>query len=158
GLHHQLTQDLLLDNRSAPAGYDPFYNAYDRLFVPGAATGRGVSNLKPSAYPYTNPPPGTALIDGWQSIAPDASHTARSAVVYTWDTPWSSDASGRHQIYWQKQPGTANDAVKIVWKADGKTWTSGSDLSVDRVIAMGPAGVTVGVGHAAQVELPKLSL
>src|SRR5262249_51802832 len=109
--------------------------------------------------PHTTPTSGTALIDGWQSFAPDASRTARSTVVYTWDTPWSADASGRHQIYWQKQPGTANDAVKIVWKADGKTWTAGTDLSVDRVIGINSGnGVAVNVGHAALGESPTLSL
>jgi Protein of unknown function (DUF4012) len=158
GLHHELTEDLSLDGRSAPAGYDPSYNAYYRLLVPGPATARRGVNLTPDQYPYTNPPPGTAVIDGWQRLATDASRTARSTVVYTWDTLWSADASGQHHIYWQKQPGTANDPVKVIWKADGKTWTAGSDLGVDRVIAVGPAGVTIGIGHAAQVELPKLSL
>jgi len=149
---------LLLDRSSAPAGYDVSYNGYYRLFVPGAATGRRASNITPDSYPYTNPPPGTAVIDGWNLFAAGATRTARHAVVYTWDTQWSADPSGQHQIYWQKQPGTANDAVKVVWKADGRTWTAGSDLSVDRVIAVGPAGVMIAVGHAAQVELPKLSL
>src|SRR5215472_13542061 len=157
-LHHELTEDLLLDGRSAPPWYDVSYNGYYRLFVPGAATARRALNLTPDDYPYTNPPSGTGLIDGWHRLAAGTSHTARSTVVYTWDTPWSADATGQHQIYWQKQPGTASDAVKIVWKADGKTSTASSDLGVDRVIAVGPAGLTVGIGHAAQVELPKLSL
>ena len=158
GLHHELTEDLLLDGRSAPAGYDVSYNGYYRLFVPGAATTRRTSNLTPGEYPYTNPPPGTAILDGWHRFVASPSRTARSTVAYRWDIPSSADASGQHQIYWQKQPGTANDVIKVVWNADGKTWTAGSDLSVDRVITVGPAGVTVGVGHAAQVELPKLSL
>jgi len=158
GLHHELDEDLSMDGRPAPPGYDVSYNGYYRLFLPGAATARRASNLTPDDYPYTSPPPGTGLLDGWHRVVAGASRTARSIVVYMWDTTWSADATGQHQIYWQKQPGTANDPVKVVWKADGKTWTASSDLGVDRVIVVGPAGVTVGVGHAAQVELPKLSL
>ena len=108
--------------------------------------------------PYTNPPSGTPVIDGWQLIAPSSSRTARATAVYKWDTPWSADASGQRQIYWEKQPGAANDALKVVWMGDGKTWMANSDLSVDRVVAVRPGGVAVNVRHAGQVELPKLSL
>ena len=157
GLHHELTEDLLLDRSSAPSGYDITYDSYYRLFVPAAATVRRVTNLTPDEYPYSNPPSGTAVLDGWRSFGTGSNRTGHLTVAYTWDTAWSADASGQRQIYWQKQPGTSSDALKVVWKADGKSWMANSDLGVDRVIAIGPTGVTVGVGHAAQVDLPKLS-
>lgn len=160
-LHHELTEDLTLDLSRAPAGYDVPYSAYFRLLVPAGATGTGVSGIAADGQPYVTLPAGVGLIGGSRVLVPaSGSRRADLQVRYTWDTPWTQDASGAHRVYWQKQPGTAYDPVRVTWSTDRKGPAAAtSDLGGDRLVTVtGAGGLTVAQGQGAQVALPKLSL
>jgi hypothetical protein len=158
-LHHVLVEDLALDLTSAPASYNVPYRAYFRLLVPDRSTARSIRPVKPDDHPYGAPPPGTSLIDGWQQLNPDpGSRKGSLQIVYAWDTPWTQDADGRHAVYVQKQPGTARDALEVMWNDGGRTATATTDLGVDRVLSLGTDGVRIGRGQVARAELPRLGL
>lgn len=154
-LHHKVTIDLT-DNM--PFAYRPgeYYTAYLRLYVSASATSAG-DNLRPAKYPNPAPPAGTAMIDGWVPLFHGYGHSAQA--VFTYDTPWIADGRGEGQIYWQKQPGTLNDAVTVKWNdGSGHTYTVNGDLGQDRVINFSSRGVTLAAGQPAQAKLPSLSL
>jgi Protein of unknown function (DUF4012) len=160
-LHHELTEDLTLDLGRAPAGYEVPYSAYFRLLVPGAATGTGVSGIAADGQPYMTMPAGVRLIGGSRVLVPaPATRRADLQVRYTWDTPWTQDPAAAHRVYWQKQPGTAYDAIRVTWSADRRAPAAAtSDLGGDRLVTVTAAGaLTVAQGQGAQVALPKLSL
>jgi hypothetical protein len=103
------------------------------------------------------PPPGVRLVGGHTDLKPDpATQTGHLRITYTWDTPWSVDASGTHQLYWQKQPGVAQDSITVTWTSTGPTSTASSDLGTDRLVTLDGTAVHVGQGSAAQVALPRL--
>jgi hypothetical protein len=154
-LHHKLTIDLTDD---MPFSYRPdeFYQAYLRLFIPDTASG-GSTNLRPAKYPNPAPPAGIRMIDGWVPLFHGYGHSAQA--VFEYDTPWTANARGESQVYWQKQPGTLVDKVDVTWNdGSGHSYTASGDLSQDRVISLTPQGVTVAPGRPAQAQLPSLSL
>lgn len=157
-LRHVLTEDLSLDLGRAPAGYVVPYSFFARVLLPAAATDVRVSGLDRADRPSMTPPAGTALVEGSASMQPGSpGHTAHLVVTYTWDTPWSEDASGVHAIYWQKQPGVGQDQLTVTWDGGGAAATAKSDLSTDRLVQVGPGGkVAIVQGDAAQVSLPRL--
>ena len=158
-LHHVLVEDLALDLTTAPASYTVPYRAYFRLLVPDRSTARSIRPVRPDGHPYGAPPPGTSLIDGWQQLNPDpGTRTGSLEIVYAWDTPLTQGADGRHALYVQKQPGTARDALEVVWNDGGRPATANTDLGVDRVLSLGTDGVQVGQGQAARAELPRLGI
>jgi hypothetical protein len=80
-------------------------------------------------------------------------------VVFEYDTPWPTQAAGDEQIYWQKQPGTINDKIDVIWNdGSGHTYRTAGDLGQDRVITMTPTGVTLNPGHPTQATVPILGL
>lgn len=154
-LHHKVTVDLV--NGTPYGSYvEVDYRADVRLYVgiPAAFT---LDNLIPVRYPNPDPPLGTKLFNGW---APDIGCCGRQArVVFEYDTPWSVHDRGLHELYWQKQPGTVNDKVDVIWSdGAGHTYTATGDLSQDRVITLMPNGVTLTPGEPAHATLPSLSL
>jgi len=158
-LHHVLTENLSLDLSKAPRGYVVPYSLYDRLLVPASATGLAVTGLTREDQPSLTPPAGVAVLEGRALMTPaGANHTASLRITYAWDTPWSQDASGAHRVYWQKQPGVAQDAVAVTWNAGAgaPASTARSDLGTDRLLTLSGATVAVAAGNAAQVTLPRL--
>ena len=80
-------------------------------------------------------------------------------MVFDWDTPWLPNHRGEEQIYWQKQPGTVNDTVDVIWHdGNGRTFQTSGDLAQDRVITLAPRGVTLTQGQLGTFQLPNLSL
>jgi len=153
-LHHKVTIDLV-DNM--PFNYRPneFYSAYLRLYVGASASSRS-NNLRPARYP-SSAPPGTRLMDGWVPLFHGYGHSAQA--VFAYNTPWLADGRGESQIYWQKQPGTLNDKVDVVWRdGAGHTYTVRGDVGQDRVIIFSTRGITINPGQAPQAQLPSLSL
>lgn len=158
-LHHRVQIDLSLDLGKAPPLYTQkwSYRAYFRLFVPADAANERVSNVKVDDSPYTDVPPGTKVIDGWQELNPSGSGRRGSMqIVYEYDTPWDSSAA-HPTIYWQKQPGTGSDKVTINWNDGSKPSSVNVSLNTDLVITLGTGTVTVQPGHAAAAQFPKLS-
>jgi Protein of unknown function (DUF4012) len=154
-LHHKVTISLL-DNM--PLAYRPneFYKAYLRLYVPSSATSRATS-LRPALYPSSPPAAGLRLMDGWVPTFHGYGHTATA--VFQYDTPWRPDGRGEDQIYWQKQPGTLDDRIDVVWKdGAGHTYRIKGDLGQDRVLTFSAGGITITPVQAAQAQLPSLSL
>jgi hypothetical protein len=97
------------------------------------------------------------MIDGWVPLFHGYGHSAEA--VFSYDTPWTANGRGESQIYWQKQPGTSNDAITVRWSdGSGHTYTATSDLGQDRVITISTRGVSIAVGRQAQAQLPSLSL
>jgi hypothetical protein len=154
-LHHKVTIDIT-DNM--PFYYRPgeYYSAYLRLYVSNNASSSG-DNLRRAKYPNPAPPTGTAMIDGWVPLFHGYGHSAQA--VFTYDTPWIGDGRGEGQIYWQKEPGTLNDAVTVKWNdGSGHIYAANGDLGQDRVINFSSTGITLAAGQPAQAKLPSLSL
>jgi len=153
-LHHKITVDLV---NTMPYFYRPdeFYRAYIALFVGTNASGLS-NNLLPGLYPNPSPPTGTRLSAGWVTVP---GYGSRGQAVFEYNTPWVADNQGADRIYWQKQPGTDRDAIDLVWN-DGKghSFKASGSLSLDQVITLGSAGVTLTAGQPAQAKLPSLSL
>jgi Protein of unknown function (DUF4012) len=154
-LHHKVTIDLT-DNM--PFSYRPneYYRAYVSLYVPDTASSTS-DNLRAVRYPNPAPPAGTLLIDGWVPTFHGYGHSAQA--VFEYDTPWHADGRCEAQIYWQKQPGTLNDKIDVIWHdGSGHTYTTSGDLSQDRVIAFSTRGLSMAYGQTGQAKLPSLSL
>jgi len=154
-LHHKVTIDLTDD---MPFSYRPmeYYRAYLRLYVSDSAS-YTADDLRPAKYPNPAPPAGTQMIDGWVPLFHGYGHSAQA--VFTYDTPWHANGRGEDQIYWQKQPGTLDDKVDVVWRDDsGHMYTVSGDLGQDRVITISSKGVSIAAVHLAQAQLPSLSL
>jgi hypothetical protein len=153
-LHHKVTVDIWDD---MPYEFRPgeYYRAYLRLYVSDKATNLSNDLVRPR---YANPPApaGTRMTDGWISI--HGYHHDR-LVTFEWDTPWQPNGRGQEQIYWQKQPGTLNDKVNVIWHdGNGHTYKVNGDLGQDRVITLAPSAVTLVQGQVGTAQLPSLSL
>jgi Protein of unknown function (DUF4012) len=154
-LHHKVTIDLT-DNMPFADRPGEFYSAYLRLYVSDTASSTG-DNLRPVKYPNPPPPAGTRMIDGWVPLFHGYGHSAQA--VFTYDTPWVADGRGEGQIYWQKQPGTLNDAVTVKWNdGSGHSYTMSGDLAQDRLITFSAKGLSITAGQSARAQLPSLSL
>jgi hypothetical protein len=164
-LHHRVQIDYSLDLSKAPPSYTDkwAYRAYLRMFVPQNATNAVMHSVKGDDHPYTNDPPGaipagTAMVDGWQQINPDRrTRKGTMQIVIDYDTPWSADSAGRHQIYWQVQPGTPGDKVTVHWTDGARTATGNAALTSDQALTLGPGSVSFKHGHVAQAQVPRLS-
>ena len=154
-LHHKVTIDLT-DNMPFYDRPHEYYSAYLRLYVPADASSAS-DNLRRAKYPNPPPPPGTSMIDGWVPLFHGYGHSAQA--VFSYDTPWVADGRGEAQIYWQKQPGTVDDAITVKWTdGSGHTYTIEGDLGQDRIIVFSSRGLSLTAGQAAQAKLPSLSL
>lgn len=154
-LHHKVTIDIT-DNM--PFNYRPreYYSAFLRLFVSGNASNPS-NNLRPPKYPNPGPPAGTRALDGWVPLFHGYGHSAQA--VFQYDTPWSPDGRGVGKLYWQKQPGTDFDKIDVRWNdGSGHAYSISGDLTQDRVFNFSSKGITTVPGHAAQAQLPGLSL
>lgn len=154
-LHHRVVVDLI--NRT-PAGsfVRVDYKVNIRLYIWGDAKLTS-DNLLPVRYPNPSPPSGFRLIDGW--LPPLGCCGAQARAVFEYDTPWHTDRGGRHQIYWQKQPGTVDDKVDVIWNdGSGGTFSVSGSLNQDLEIDLVPRGVLLNWGASGQAALPNLSL
>ncbi|MBO0686132.1 MAG: hypothetical protein J2P45_23535, partial [Candidatus Dormibacteraeota bacterium] len=141
------------DGAPADKQYDgPHYYAYLRITVPADATGVAVSSAPSTEYAPIQapsrstqvPPPGAQVAGGWIFVLVGQGLSGNYEATFTWDTPWRPAANGSTQIYWQKQPGTLQDPVQVTWSAGGgPASTAATELSSDRLITLGPHGVTV---------------
>jgi len=154
-LHHVVTVDIY-DNMPVTPGTGNTYHGYFRLFVSPDSSGRS-DNLVPVKNAAPPPPDGLRVLDGWLPTVRGAG--GHGEAVFQYDTPWQTDNQGVDHIYWQKQPGTLNDAIHVIWQSSFRAvYTAGGDLSQDRVIDLAPNGVSISTGEPAQAQLPSLSL
>jgi len=153
-LHHQVILDLT-DNM--PYSYRPneYYRAYLRLFIPANASG-GSDDLTRLRWADPAPPPGTGQLAGWISFH-GYGHSVR--LTFQYDTPWPSDSRGIHDLYWQKQPGTVDDAVNVTWNpGNGKVYSASGTMHQDLLVKLTPSGITLQAAKTATAALPSLSL
>ncbi len=157
-LHHRLQVDFT-NNTPYSVHYTlefVNYEATARLYVSPASTSIS-GDLRALKFPYPSPPVGTAVLAGWLPIVNCCG--SHGEVVLDYDTPWPAQAKNTHQIYWQKQPGTGNDTIDVIWNDGlGATFRTSGSLSQDQVITLALSGVTLTPGHPAQATLPSLSL
>jgi hypothetical protein len=154
-LHHKVTIDLV-DNM--PFYYRPgeYYRAYVAMYV-NTTVSSAHSTLRAVKYPDAAPPAGTTFLDGWLPLFHGYGHSAE--MVFEYDTPWLADSRGDHSTYWQKQPGTLNDKITVVWHDGyGHTYSMSDALGGDRVITVSTRGMSIYPGRPAQAQLPSLSL
>jgi hypothetical protein len=159
-LHHRLSVNILddMEYRYVP---DEYYQAYMTLYVSDKTSGKNVdiSRLCLSCanfYPPPASPPGTQSIGGWVFMH---GYGHNRVIDFHWDTPWLPGHRGEEQIYWQKQPGTVNDTIDVIWNdGRGHTFKTSGDLGQDRVITLGPKGVTIVAGQLGSFQFPSLSL
>jgi hypothetical protein len=153
-LHHQVTIDLI--NHQACGSYvRTSYKVDVRLYVGNDASSL-THNLRPVKYANPAPPTGMRLMDGW---LPDVlCNGGRGHAVFNYDTQFQTGAI-THTIYWQKQPGTSNDSVDVIWNnGSGHTSRATGNLGQDRKFTLSVTGITLTAGHPAQATLPSLSL
>ena len=152
-LHHRLTIDL---HDGAPADKQfigPHYFAYVRITVPANATHVTVASARSPDYEPIQapprrtqvPPPGAQVTGGWIFVLVGEGLSGDYQVTFEWDTPWAPEPDGSATMYWQKQPGTVQDVAHVTWTpAAGETRSRvTTDLGEDRVVKVGPRGVTV---------------
>lgn len=161
-LHHQISVDLVDD---MPKSYQKnlyyplsvYYHAYMRLYGCGSVSAV-VDNLVRPKYASPSAPTGMHVLDGWLPAIDGAG--GHGQAVFEYDTPWHPDDHGVEHIYWQKQPGTGNDKIQVIWVGgwDNSTHTTSGELNQDKVINLGISGVTLTDGQAAQAKIPTVSL
>lgn len=164
-LHHHVVIDFA---QQGPPRDTPFYSAYARFYVPDVATNLTMRSAPSSEYRplhgspggYVNQdiPTGFKMADGWFVINIGGALSGRYQLVIDYDTPWSSDAEGKHVIYWQKQPGTLNDSVTVLWHVSGRSYEAKGDLNQDRLITLSPTGAILSQAQIASVHLPGIGL
>lgn len=161
-LHHKVAIDL---TDSMPKKYQQnlyypvnvYYHPYMRLYVCGGVSA-GTNNLVRPKYPSPGAPPGLKVLDGWLPAIDGGG--AHGQAIFEYDTPWHADDQGVGHLYWQKQPGTGNDKIDVIW-VDGRDhgmYTTTGALSQDQIINLGPNGVTLTAGQPAQAKIPTISL
>ncbi len=135
------------------------YNCYLRLYLPANATGLAVTSLAQSnKIPDVSAPTGYQEIDGWFEI--DVSWYwgyGQRTIRFQWDTPYDASAN-QQSIYWQKQPGTENDAISIAWHSGGHTYGASGVLDTDKEIELTPSAISLIAGQAGSATVPSLSL
>ena len=155
-LHHRVAVTLV---NKTPLNIPNNYTCYARLLVPPQAGNLGVSGLSPSRFRDTTQPTGAQQAGGYvedESVAPGRNGTVQ--FVFDYDTPWTVDAGGQHQIYWQKQPGTVTDGFTVNWHSGLANSTISGTLTQDVVIRLLPSSVVLDVGQAGSAHLPSLTL
>jgi hypothetical protein len=150
-LQHRLTVTLH-DRAPADRPYDgPHYYAYLRITVPADAAHVAVSSTRSADYAPIQaparrtqvPPAGAQVAGGWVFVLVGQGLSGNYEATFTWDTPWAPAADGSAVLYWQKQPGTVRDAVRVTWTDGGHSSSTTSDLSQDRVVTLGTTSVVV---------------
>lgn len=153
-LHHKVVIDLV---NNTPYVYRPldFYRVYVSLYVSDKATAVSTSGMRPITIGSPPPPAGTRRLEGWMSIA---GYGNAGQAVFQYDTPWPAGQS-QPEIYWQNQPGTADDQVKVTWNdGAGHSFSASGSLGRDEILTLGRSSVTITPGQAAQAQLPSLGL
>jgi hypothetical protein len=131
------------------------YKSNIRVYV-GASAYALDDNLRGVRYSNPSPPPNTKLMDGWLFVNCGGGH---GQAAFAFDTPWLGHGKLPHRIYWQKQPGTVNDAVDLAWDdGSGETYQAHGELGQDLLVKLLPLGVAIEAGHPAQATLPSLGL
>jgi hypothetical protein len=153
-LHHTMIVHVR-DNMAYKYRPNDFYRAYVRLYVSDSAPNLA-NDLKPARYASPPPPPGTKMSEGWFTIPGQGNDRA---FAFEWDTPWKPNGRGVQQVYWQKQPGTLDDPVEVIWKdGNGHTYKVTGNLGQDRLISLSPSGVALDQGQVGSAQLPSLGL
>jgi hypothetical protein len=163
-LHHRVAVDLQ-DNTPSTAFYGGNYYTYVRLYVGDTATKltmrKDTTEYRatiPADYANHDIPAGYKLADGWIFITIGRHHSGHFRLIFEYDTQWTTDASGRHTIYWQKQPGVAGDQIDLAFSIDGSTFKARTALNQDQLLTLSSNGITIGPGQLATAHLPGLSL
>jgi len=154
-LLHQVTVDIV---NNTPCGSQDrtAYRVNIRLYIGGTAASLS-DNLIPVRYQNPAPPSGIRLLDGWLPLI--ACGGGKGHAVFKYSTSWRVDDTGLDKIYWQKQPGTLDDRIDVIWNdRDGHSYKASGVLSQDRIITLSPTGITLAAGRPAQATLPSLSL
>jgi hypothetical protein len=160
-LHHKLSVDVR-DDMAYDYRPNEYYQAYMTLYVSDKTSGKNVDissrclGCYGPVYPPPGPPTGTQSIGGWIFMH---GYGHNRVVDFHWDTPWLPSHRGEEQIYWQKQPGTVNDKIDVIWNdGNGHTYKTSGDLAQDRVITLAPKAVTLNQGQIGTFQLPSLGL
>lgn len=154
-LHHNLVIDF---KDSTPPGFSGgrHYRCYLRFYYPADSTGDSAPIQTAATKPSGEALEGVKMLNGWFQINIDPRQGfGVYSVTLRWDTPLPAGAVSR-SIYWQKQPGTLSDAIKVTYKVGGKTFSAASELSQDRVLVLSDGGVQVTNGSAGSAHLPTL--
>jgi len=135
------------------------YVAYARLYIPANAANVTVAGLTPGKHRSTETPPaGLQLVDGWFTVYVDSVSPNTISFSLGYDTPWTADAKGAHQLYWEKEPGTVADQFKITWSPDGQnTAVLQKDLGLDRLIELTPQVVWLPPAQVAAAPIPQIT-
>jgi uncharacterized protein DUF4012 len=161
-LHHHVVIDIN-DPPGGPAWYNHGYNGYVRLYTPKDGSGlhlvSGTPEYRseiPPRYPNNDPPTGYTLTDGWIYITQNGHESGHFQLVFEYDTRWTENA-GVHYLYWQKQAGTVDDGITVIWQVGGQSFKATGSLSRDQEIRLSAKGLTLRPAQQSTVSLPSLS-
>jgi hypothetical protein len=155
-LHHTVKVSLVNRQPNTIVTY-PYYRAYLGFYAGGSVSATSTDNLSNARYPKPAPPAGLTLLEGWLPLVPCCG--GQGSAVFRYDTPWPALDRGVVKVYWQKQPGTVNDNIEVIWyNGSGGKYTVTGGLSQDQVVTLTATGVTLTAGHPAQATLPSLGL
>jgi hypothetical protein len=160
-LHHRLSVEITNNTPYVYQGHD-YYSVYARLLMSNNTAAwtnnllHGPPGFVARTLPGPPPPAGLQQTEGWMNVK---GYGNKITLVFNWDTPWTPNHRGEEQVYWQKQPGTNNDKVDVIWNdGNGHIYRTSGDLGQDRVITLASKGVTLTQGQVGTFQLPSLSL
>jgi len=155
-IHHKLL--VQLNNNTPATGVEGSsqYRCYVRFYVPATATEVRLGPIEADNSPNPDRPAGLAMADGWLWIHPELGNRTWT-LTFEYDTP-SDPAQVQHTIYWQKQPGTEPDRLKVTWSFGGRSFTTSGQLSQDQVVTLTKNGVTVRGGEPATAHMPAVTI
>lgn len=155
-LRHRV--EITLVNRTPPdqeyKGSNRNYAGYVRLLLPERATDLSAFGLEGPRYSDPDLPPGVRMIDGWVHVDVDPTSGIGSArVSFAYDTPLPPD-SGPIDLYWQKQPGTSADTVRVTWLTARRTFVATGSLSTDLLVRLELQGLQLKAARDTTTALP----
>jgi Protein of unknown function (DUF4012) len=151
-LHHKI---VINEVNKTPEGYlgGRHYTCYFRFYYPADATGGKVTGVSP--IPSDETETGLQFLSGRFQINVSQTGQGTGTVTVEYDTPLDSIRGGT-DIYWQKQPGTLNDAIAVTYTVNGRTYKATSDLGQDRVLKLTDNGLTIVTGSTGTAGIPVL--
>jgi hypothetical protein len=150
-LHHHLVVHL---TNPTPPPYENRYQAYVRIYTASSAKDLKFGSLEtvtaPSAYGS-----GTSFEGGWLDMTPEPNGVGRHDITFDYDTAWPG-TTREYTIYWQKQPGSTNDRVKVTWNTGQATFRVSAVLGSDMTVRVTPDGVSLNPAQPALVSIPSV--
>jgi hypothetical protein len=155
-LHHKLV--ISFNDKTPSRGVEGStqYRCYVRFYLPTNASNVRLGPTTTGAYPNDEKPAGLKMVDGWFWIHPELGKPTWTLTL-EYDTRWDP-TQNQHAIYWQKQPGTGPDPLRVTWSPAANALGANGKLTQDQVVVVRQTAVLLQPGLPATAHLPALTL